>query len=191
MFFSIHDSSTLKANLTSKFASRVSQFTMQFLTASTILYVRVILLLCLAFMLVKNPAAIVKANFTLILGQAMHLPTVHASDTNPLFGILSIFIASSAISDLIPCLAENIAYFETLVPTRLTFFFLLGSFCLISEFGIIANNLVFTYSFIEIWLNFLIYNNLRDEKYYRAKKFLEEHGDELREEEGERVVPVE
>lgn len=164
---------------------------MQFLTAATILYARVGLLVYLSFILLKSPSTIVNANFTLMLGQAMHLATVHASDKNPLFGLLALFIGSNAISDLIPLLAENIAYFETVVPTRLACYFLLGSFCLVSDYGLIANNLVFTYSFVEIWLNFLIYNNLRDEKYYRAKKFLEEHGEELRREEGELVVPIE
>lgn len=164
---------------------------MQFLTAATVLYARVGILFYLSFILLKNPGSIVNANFTLLLGQAMRLATVQVSDKNPLFGLLALFIGTNAISDLIPIIAENIAYFETVVPTRLAFFFLLGSFCLMSDYGIIANNLIFTYAFVEIWLNFLIYNNLRDEKYYRARKFLEEHGDELRREEGEQVVPIE
>lgn len=164
---------------------------MQFLSAATILYARVLLLLALSFGLIKSPGSIVNANFSLLLGQAMRLATVHVSDKNPLFGLLALLFGTLAISDLIPVIAENIAYFETVVPTRLAFFFLLGSFCLISDYGLISNNLVFTYAFIEIWLNFLIYNNLRDEKYHRAKKFLEEHGDELRIEEGGRVVPIE
>lgn len=62
---------------------------------------------------------------------------------------------------------------------------------MISEYGPIANNIVFTYSFFEIWLNFLIYLNLRDEKYHRAKEFLERHGDEMREMANERVRPIE
>lgn len=175
-----------------QFTPRFCYFkTMQFLTATTIIYARVGILLYLSFVLLKSPSLIVNAKFTLLLGQAMHLATVQVSDKNPLFGLLALFIGINAISDLVPVMAQNITHFETLVPIRLAFFFMLGSFCLISDYGIISNNLVFTYAFAEIWLNFLIYNNLRDEKYYRAKQFLEEHGEELRMEEGEQVVPIE
>ncbi|GEQ68778.1 hypothetical protein JCM33374_g2447 [Metschnikowia sp. JCM 33374] len=163
---------------------------MQFLTAKTVLYLRVAGLTFIAFLLLKNPVKVANANITVLLGQAMNLPIVQATPGNPLFGILAVFVASSVLGDLIPIFAENIAYFETLVPTRLLFFFVLGSFCLISDYGLIANNLVFSYSFLEIWLNFLVYNNLRDEKYYRAKEYLEQHGEELREMADAQVMPI-
>lgn len=142
------------------------------------------------FLLLKDPATIFDSSFTLLLGQAMRLPLVAVSPGNPLLGILSLFFTLLSLSDLVPILAENTAYFEALVPIRLGFFFVLGTFCMISEFGMIANDVVFTYSFMEIWLNFLVYTNLRDEKYQRAKEFLEKHGDELREMANERVVPI-
>lgn len=170
--------------------TRIATTPMQFLTAKTVIYIRVAVLTWISFLLLKNPKAVTMANFTILLGEAMQLPVVQVTDTNPLFGVLAIFITSSAIADLIPAVAENIAYFETLVPTRLLFHFFLGAFCLISDYGLIANNLVFLYAFFEIWLNFLIYNNLRDEKYYRAKKYLEEHGDELIEQDNAQVVPI-
>lgn len=164
---------------------------MQFLTAKTLLYVRSAFLLWLAFYLLKNPKAICTSSFSVLMGEAMRLPLVQVTDKNPLFGLLSLFISLSALSDLIPTVAENIAYFESMVPARLFGFFVLGGFTLISEYGMIANNLVFTYAFLEIWINFLIYNNLRDEKYYRAKEYLKEHGDELLHQDGEQVVPIE
>ncbi|KAM9920894.1 hypothetical protein OXX59_002151 [Metschnikowia pulcherrima] len=163
---------------------------MQFLTAKTVLFIRFLGLMCLVFLLLRSPLTVCSANITVLLGQAMNLPIVQVTPQNPLFGILAVFIASSAISDLIPLLAENVAYFESLVPTRLFFFFVLGSFCLLSEYAIVANNVVFCYAFLEIWLNFLVYNNLRDEKYYRAKEYLEQHGEELRDMANAQVMPI-
>lgn len=164
--------------------------TMQFLTANIILYARIALMLWVSFMLVKNPLTLTNANFSLLLGQAMRLPTVQVTASNPLFGLLAVFISTNALSDLIPILSENTAYFETYVPVRLMFNFILGAFCIFSNFGLIANNLVFTYAFLEIWLNFLIYNNLKDEKYKRVKTYLEEHGEELRRTADAQVVPL-
>lgn len=164
---------------------------MQFLTSKSLLYVRSGSLLWLAFFLLKNPVAVTSVNFSILLGQAMRLPLIEASPTNPLFGVLSLFISMSAISDLIPTIAENTAYFETIVPVRLFGFFVLAAFCMVSEYALIANNLVFTYAFLEIWINFVIFNNLRDEKYYRAKHYLEEHGEDLKNYAAAQVVPVE
>lgn len=163
---------------------------MQFLTARTILYARIVFLLYVAFYLLKDPLYIVDSNFVILLGDAMHLPFVQSSKNNPLLGILAVFLSLLALSDLIPLTAHNITYFETLVPARLMYTFALGGFCLMSEYSVVANNLVFTYSFIEIWLNFLIYNNLKDEKYTRVKTYLEEHGDELRQTVDDQVVPL-
>lgn len=163
---------------------------MQFLTANIVLYLRIALLLWLAFMLVKNPVAVTGANISILLGQAMRLPTIQVTPTNPLFGVISIFVSAYALGDLVPLLSENIAYFENLVPVRLMFFFILGGFCICSNFGLIANNLVFTFTFLEIWLNFLVYNNLKTEKYTRVKTYLEEHGEELRKTADAQVVPL-
>lgn len=164
---------------------------MQFLTSKTLLYIRCAFLLWLAFYLLKSPLTICSVNFSILLGQAMRLAIVEVSANNPLFGIISVFLTASAISDLIPVLSENHTYFDTVIPVRLGFFFILGAFCMLSDYGLVANNLVFTYSFLEIWIHFLIFNNLRDEKYYRAKKYLEEHGEELRNHAAAQVVPIE
>ncbi|KAF3992421.1 hypothetical protein FT663_00701 [Candidozyma haemuli var. vulneris] len=163
---------------------------MQFFTAKSVLYFRIAVMLWLSFMLLKNPLALTNANFSLLLGQAMRLPTVQVTASNPLFGLLAMFITAYALGDLVPILSENTSYFETYVPVRLMFNFVLGGFCIFSNFGLIANNLVFTFAFFEIWLNFLIYNNLKDEKYKRVKTYLEEHGDELRKTADAQVVPL-
>lgn len=164
---------------------------MQFLTATSLLYGRIICLLVIAFLMATNPQKITGAGFTILLGQAMDLPVAHVSDENPLLGIVSIIFGTLAISDLIPLLAENIEYFETIVPTRLSLFFALGAYTYFSSYDTIANNIVFVYAFLEIWLNFLIFNNLRDEKYYRLKKYVEEHADEIQKQAGNDVNVVE
>ncbi|OBA22482.1 hypothetical protein METBIDRAFT_39784 [Metschnikowia bicuspidata var. bicuspidata NRRL YB-4993] len=163
---------------------------MQFLTAKTVLYVRLAGLTCVCFFLLKKPQILVNANITVLLGRAMNLPIVQATPSNPLFGVLAVAIALLVVGDLVPVLADNVVYFETLVPTRLLFFFVLASFCLVSDYAVVANNLVFSYLFLEIWLNFLVFNNLRDEKYYRAKEYLETHGAELREMADAQVMPI-
>ncbi|CUM66253.1 uncharacterized protein PRCAT00003913001 [Priceomyces carsonii] len=163
---------------------------MQFLTAKSLLYVRVILLLVISFLLVKDPESLSTYGFILLLGKAMQVKLTILDPSNPLIGVLVTIIGTSAISDLIPLLADNIDYFETVVPTRLTGFFLLASFSYLAESQYFSTSLVFTYAFFEIWINFLIFNNLRDEKYYRLKKFVEENAEEIQELESRKVVPI-
>lgn len=163
---------------------------MQFLTAKTVLYIRSFVHFTAAFFLLKSPATIINANVNALLGQAMNLPMIQVAESNPLFGLLAVFVALQGLMDLIPALADNVAFFELVVPIRLTIYFMLGLFCLFSDFGLVANNVVFTYSFLEIWLNFVVYNNLRDEKYYRAKEYLEKHGEELRDAANAQVLPI-
>lgn len=160
---------------------------MQIFSATTLLYARVVLLLVIAFILATDPLGLVSANFMIMLGQAMELPIALVSKENPMLGITSMVFGSLALSDLIPLLADNLLYFESIVPVRLTLSFALGAYTYISDYEVIANNLVFVYAFFEIWFNFLVFNNLRDEKYYRLKKYAEEHAEEIKEQEGVEV----
>lgn len=153
---------------------------MQFLTAKTILYLRVIFLITISYLLVQSPELVGNNGFALLMGQAMQVKYVKLEAENPLLGICSFLFFTLAISDIIPLLAENIDYFETVVPTRLTFYFGLAAFSYFAKTSIFSNNLVFVYSFFEIWVNFLIFNNLKDEKYYRIKKFAEENAEEIK-----------
>lgn len=160
---------------------------MQFLTARSLLYVRVLCLAVLAFLIVTDPSALVGASFNILLGQAMELPIAQVSAENPLCGILGVVFGTLALADLIPLLAENLDYFDTMVPVRLMLFFALGAYTYFSSNPIVANNLVFVYAFFEIWCNFLIYNNLRDEKYYRLKRYVEDHADEIKQHEDAQI----
>lgn len=156
---------------------------MQFFTSKTILYARVVLLIALAYFLAVDPSMILESHFILLLGQAMELPMLLPTTKNEsdsvLYGFISVLFGIQAISDLIPILADNVQHFETLVPTRLAIFFCLAAYSYMSTDLLLGNNVVFVYSFFEIWLNFLAYNNLRDERYYKVKHFVEEHGDQV------------
>lgn len=164
---------------------------MQFLTAKTLSYIRVACLVTISYLLVKDPEFLGNLGFVLLLGQAMEVPYAKLDKANPLVGAAAVVFASLALSDLIPLMADNIAYFETVVPTRLTMYFGIAAYSYLDNKSAVSNSLIFTYAFFEIWFNFLIYNNLRDEKYYRMKKFVEEHGEKLQRAHDEQVRIVE
>lgn len=164
---------------------------MQFLTAKSLLYCRVVFLSLITFLCVKDPVMITESNFAVLFGQAMQLPMVQLKTFNPLLGILAVVFGVLAVSDLIPLIANNIEYFESIVPTRLIIYFALAGFSYFTSSELFGNNLIFVYSFFEVWFNFLIFNNLRDEKYYRIKKFIEENGDILKDDDKVRVVEIE
>lgn len=163
---------------------------MQFLSAKSLLYARVFLLAVLTFFCIKDPSVLLESGFAVLLGQAMQLNIVLVDSSNPLLGITAVAFATLAISDFIPLLADNIEYFETIVPTRLFLYFGLAAYSYVTNSPFFSSNVIFVYSFFEIWFNFLIYNNLRDERYYRIKKFIEENGDKLNLDEGVKVAEV-
>ncbi|CAK7905726.1 hypothetical protein CAAN1_14S03906 [[Candida] anglica] len=147
---------------------------MQFLTARTLLYFRVCFLATITYFCLKDPSLIVSSGFVILLGQAMELPTVMVDTSNPIWGLLALAFGSLTIADLVPLFADNIEYFESVVPARLTVYFILGAYSFAGNSEFLCNNLVFVFAFFEIWFNFLIFNNLRDERYKRVKKLLEE-----------------
>ncbi|RCK55968.1 Protein ILM1 [Candida viswanathii] len=152
---------------------------MQFLSSKTLLYIRIICLLTVAFYLVKDPDALSTAGFIVLLGQAMQVPLVRLGPENPILGMTAVVVVSTALGDLIPLLSENWSYFENLVPIRLSAYFILASYIYFVPGSVVSNSLVVTFVLFEIWGNFLIYNNLRDEKYYRMKKYVEENKEEI------------
>lgn len=119
------------------------------------------------------------AGFIVLLGQAMQVPLIRLSPENPILGMTSVILVSSALSDLIPLLSENWTYFENLIPIRLSGYFVLAAYIYFVPSSVVSNSLVVTFVLFEIWGNFLIYNNLRDEKFYRMKKFVEENKEEI------------
>lgn len=164
---------------------------MQFLTAKTLLYVRVLFLTFLCFYLVTDPEYLGNAGFVMLLGQAMEVKYAPLQESNPIIGLVVLFLGINALTDLIPLLADNLDFFETIVPTRLTVYFALAAYSYIGNSQYFSTSVVFVYCFLEVWINFLIFNNLRDEKYVRLKAFVEENVDKIMEAEGEKVVVVE
>lgn len=163
---------------------------MQFLTSRSVIYIRVILLLTGSFWIATDAQTLFHSNFVLLLGEAMRLPIIPVDNKSPLNGMISLLLGFLAIGDLIPCLADNIQYFETAVPARLLFYFMMAGYIYFVEDRMFSNNVTFVYSFLEVWINYLVFSNLREEKYARLKQYIAEHGEELqREQDGQvRVV---
>ena len=164
---------------------------MQFLNSKSLLYIRIIVHFVLAYYLVENPEGLASAGFVILLGQAMQVPILHLSSNSPVLGLLAVVVSTLAISDLIPLLAENWNHFESLVPVRLFFYFIVTTYVYFVPNSKISNSLVATYSMFEIWANFLTYNNLRDEKFYRIKKFVEENADAIKKAQDDKVIVIE
>lgn len=164
---------------------------MQFLTATTVSYLRVLFLLTISFYLATDPAVITSSSFVILLGLAMRVSFASIDPKNPLLSVCSVIFATLAISDVVPLMAENLDYFETMVPARLLFFFGLGVWCFAVKGSILSNNLIFTYSFFEMWFNFLIFNNLKDEKHTKLTKFVQENSEQIRKLHDEQIRVVE
>ena len=164
---------------------------MQFLSANSLLYIRVVFLLTIVFYLITDPEGLCTAGFVVLMGQAMQVPLVQLSKSNPMLGITAMTFTSLAIGDVIPLLAQNFAYFESLVPIRLAGYFILAGYIYFVPTSMVSNSLVITFAFLEVWFNFLIFNNLRDEKYYRMKKFVEENAEAMQRAHDEQVRVIE
>lgn len=96
-----------------------------------------------------------------------------------MLGALGAFFISLGGIDLLQLFIDNHKYFESIVPTRLTIFFGISAYSYCVKTSALHNDLVFVYSFLEIWINFLLYNVLRDEKHKRNKKFEQQLEKEL------------
>lgn len=100
-----------------------------------------------------------------ILTQAMGLPAVQMSRFSGQLGLFSVLFALLAVNDLIPLLENNKQYFFSMVPIRLTGFFILTTLSYWGQdYYYLHNNAVFIYCFIEVWINFLIYTSIREER---------------------------
>lgn len=113
-----------------------------------------------------------------VFTEAMNLPSVQISPYSTQLGIICLLFVFMGLNDLIPLLEDNKQYFLSMVPFRLLCFFIItGLSYFMMDNYFVHNNVVFIYSFMEIWLNFLIYNCLRDERnedFKLQNKILEE-----------------
>ncbi|ODV93863.1 hypothetical protein PACTADRAFT_21761, partial [Pachysolen tannophilus NRRL Y-2460] len=142
---------------------------MAIFSSRTLTYLRICFLSALSFYLLKDPIFLLEYPLAVLLARSMELPIVQMNAYDPVFGIFSFIIATLALHDLVPLFESNVTYFESIVPSRLLFFFGMAVYCCCGSSFYICNNLVFVYCFFEIFFNVLIFSSLREEKYERIK----------------------
>lgn len=138
---------------------------MALLNSFNLIFLRISILFTIAYFSVTNVDKILSNSYIEVFTDAMNLPSVQISPYSTQLGIISLLFIFMGLNDLIPLLEDNKQYFLSMVPFRLLCFFIItGLSYFMMDNYFIHNNIVFIYSFMEIWLNFLIYNCLRDER---------------------------
>lgn len=129
------------------------------------LFFRVAMLFALAFFCFKDVNSILQNSYMAVFTQAMNLPALSMSQYSAQLGLFGILFLFAAVSDLIPLLERNQKYFNSVVPFRLFMFFTLAGLAYLWESNLyLHNNVVFTYCFIEVWVNFIVLGALREER---------------------------
>ena len=157
---------------------------MAILSSVNVLYFRVAFLLTLAFLSYKDVTIILTNSYFLLFTQAMRLPQLVISQYSAQLGLVGLLFMLLALSDFIPLLEDNRMYFYSMVPVRLLVYFIIVGLAYFWESNYyLHNNAVFLYGLCEVWMNFIIYNSLREE---REKLLREERMEVLDEEEEEK-----
>lgn len=138
---------------------------MGILSSTNVLYLRIAFLTTIAFFCIKDVNSILQNSYFLVLTHAMNLPILTLSQYSGQLGLFSVLFAMLAVADLLPLLERNRKYFESVVPFRLTLYFIIVICSYLMEDTLyVHNNAVFIYSFAEVWMNFVIFNSLREER---------------------------
>lgn len=143
-----------------------------------LLYFRCILISFFSHVLLVYPNYFAKSGFVFLLGQSMKLKHIKIDTDSPYLGVLSIFSGASVIQDIVPLMKNEIVNFEIVVPLRLCFFLISIIYVYFAKTSKLSNSLSFFYLFLEIWINFLIFNCLREEKYKKIQKNKENEMDD-------------
>ncbi|SJM88229.1 related to protein ILM1 [Zygosaccharomyces bailii] len=162
------------------------------------LFLRITFLLSISFFCFKNVNSILENSYVIILTQSMRLPMLTMSPYSGQLGTFGILFLMLAFSDLLPLLESNRKYFYSIVPARLTIYFVLTALSYLWTSNLyLHNNAVFLLCFNEVWMNFVIYGAIREERneeFKRSSQFinnselLEEEEEEEREEEAEELA---
>ncbi|CCH44849.1 putative membrane protein [Wickerhamomyces ciferrii] len=145
---------------------------MIFISSKTANYLRCCFLFTLSFYMIKDPQTITDQPLLILFGQAMNVERGVINDLNEkTLGLVSLLFFSLGLIDFMQLLVDNVKYFESIIPLRLTIFFGIASYSYMIPTSPFHNDLVFSYSFLEIWFNFLLYNVIREEKHKRNQKF--------------------
>ncbi|SCU85607.1 LAFA_0D16666g1_1 [Lachancea sp. 'fantastica'] len=143
---------------------------MGLLSSVNITFFRVGFLAFLAFACLKDVNIILSNASFLMFTKAMNLPALVMPSYSAQLGLFAVVFSLMALQDFIPLLERNTTYFESIVSLRLFFFFAITAYgyC-VSGNLFLHNNAVVIYGACEIWINFLIFTALRDEKNERFK----------------------
>ncbi|KAL3230838.1 Protein ILM1 [Nakaseomyces bracarensis] len=146
---------------------------MGILSSQNLILFRTSLLLTIAFFCIKDVNCILQNTYFIVLTQAMDLPALTISPYSGQLGLISFIFFLLAVHDIIPFLEGNKVYFRSIVPARLTVYFIIGAVSFLWTDNLyVHNNGVFIYTFVEIWINFLLLNAVREE---RNEDFRQEH----------------
>jgi len=127
----------------------------------------------------------------------MDLPQLTMSQYSAQLGLFGVLFGMLAFTDLIPLLEDNKTYFYSIVPIRLLAYFVIATLSYTWKSNLfLHNNVIFIYCFSEIWINFVIYNSLREEKevFFRSeekKRYIDESIDDEDEAFGTATLEIE
>ncbi|KAH3679111.1 hypothetical protein WICPIJ_008719 [Wickerhamomyces pijperi] len=144
------------------------------ISSTTAIYLRSCFLLTIAYYLIKDSTTLTEQTLIVILHQALNLKHLSLTlEFDEFLPLISLLFISLSITDLVQLSFKNHSFFESVVPVRLSLFFIIAglSYFLKSDGFLFGNDCIFVYCLLEIWFNFLIYNLLRQEKFERNKKF--------------------
>lgn len=107
----------------------------------------------------------------IILTHSMNLPMLTMSPYSGQLGTFGILFLMLAFSDLLPLLESNRKYFYSIVPARLLVYFVLTALSYLWTSNLfLHNNAVFLFCFNEVWMNFVIYGSIREERNEEFKR---------------------
>ncbi|CUS24835.1 LAQU0S20e00936g1_1 [Lachancea quebecensis] len=141
------------------------------LSSVNVTFFRVAFLSFLAFACLRDVNMVLNNPSVLLFTHSMRLPALILPSHSAQLGLVSMLFGLLATHDFIPLLERNKMFFESIVPIRLMFFFILTALSYYMEENLyIHNNAVFIYGFCEVWMNFLIFSALRDERNEEFKR---------------------
>lgn len=145
---------------------------MALFSSRTLISARILLFSYVAYYLLVSPRTVIEYSGVLVLSSSMNLPLLMVNEKSPIYGTIGIVMISLLLSDIGPLFENNIAYFESSILIRLTFFFTLCAYCFLGSWVVLCNSVVFCYSFMEVWFGILTYSTLKEEKQNRFKVIL-------------------
>jgi uncharacterized membrane protein len=145
---------------------------MALFSSRTLITIRLALFSYIAYNLIVSPDTVMEYSGVIVLSSSMGLPLLMVNEKSPIYGSIGVVMITLILSDLAPLMDGNVAYFESVVFLRLTFFLGLCAYCYLGSWVVLCNSVVFSYSFIEVWFGILTFSTLKEEKYSRAKEIM-------------------